>query len=85
MGKEAYERLLMFDDIIHQRYHIVKELKFPFGNEYGWDYKYAHRSKHLCYAFFEKGAFNVMIQIGKNEVSRLLYIYESLSEEAQKL
>jgi hypothetical protein len=36
-----------------------------------WGYKYTHGNKHLCYLFFERGGFTIMIQIGKNELKKL--------------
>ena len=64
LGRQSFERLSRLEMYLRENYEFVKELKFPFGNNYGWCYKYNHKSSHLCYAFFEKGAFNVMLQIG---------------------
>lgn len=63
IGKESAKFLNIFEDALYSRYDIVKELKFPFGNEYGWGYRYAHKTKQLCYLLFEKDAFTVLIQI----------------------
>lgn len=52
------------ETFLEKNYSLNRELKFPFGNKYGWGYKYSHNSFHLCYVFFEEGAFTVTIQIG---------------------
>ena len=69
IGK-AYPLLMYLEDNLNQRYDLKKDLKFPFGNTYGWGYKYAHKSKHLTYVFFEENDITAMIQIGTNEVDR---------------
>ncbi|MEI8199689.1 MAG: DUF3788 family protein [Eubacteriales bacterium] len=67
IGKESAELLRIFDDALFARYDIVKDLKFPFGNEYGWGYRYAHKTKQLCYLFFEKDAFTILIQVNPDQ------------------
>lgn len=67
-----FDRIAELEKQLQERYELNKELKYPFGNNYGWGYKYSHKSKHLCYLFFEKSAFNILIQIGTNEVEKLL-------------
>ncbi|WP_088228325.1 DUF3788 domain-containing protein [Desulfosporosinus sp. FKB] len=71
LGNEAVERLTKLETFLHNNYDIIRELKFPFGNNYGWGYKYSHKNKLLCYVFFEKDSFTVTITIGKSEVQRL--------------
>jgi hypothetical protein len=60
-----------FDQFLRCSYDIVSEIRFPFGDHYGWGIKYSHRTKHLCYVFPENGAFTVTIQIGKSELAKL--------------
>lgn len=63
------KRLLRcFEQQLRAHYDLVSELKFPFGNNYGWGYKYSHKKQHLCYVFFESGAFTVMTQVGDKKV-----------------
>jgi len=45
------------------RYDLKKELQFPFGKDYGWGFRYAHKSKPLCWLFFEKGAVTVTVSL----------------------
>lgn len=81
LGRQCYERLTLFEDRLKMNYQLVRELKFPFGNSYGWGYKYSHKSSHLCYSFFEKNAFTIMLQIGDKQVPLM---EESLSSFLQK-
>lgn len=66
------------EEYLNTHYQLVKEIRFPFGNSYGWGYKYSHKSSHLCYAFFEKGAFTVTIQIGDKQAQLVEDVLSSL-------
>jgi Protein of unknown function (DUF3788) len=59
----------------------LSELRFPFGNNYGWGTKYSHKYTQLCYVLFEKGAFTITIQLGKNQLPKL---HEKLSAFSPK-
>lgn len=72
LGADAMERLNKLDSYLKDNYDLVREMKFPFGNQYGWSYKYSSKGKMLCYVFFENGAFTVTITIGKSELSKLI-------------
>ncbi len=63
VGKDIYQLLNYFETKLGTLYDFSKELKFPFGNNYGWGYKYSCKPKHLCYLFFEKQSFTVLLQI----------------------
>lgn len=71
LGEESADRLAAMERRLQENYQLSRELSFPFGNSYGWGYRYRHKSSHLCYAFFEKGAFSVMLQIGDKLVPQL--------------
>lgn len=85
LGKEASERLAKLEEFLNKSYDIRRELKFPFGDSYGWGYKYSHKSKMLCYVFFEKGGFTVTISIGKNEITGLCKIIDVLLPKTREL
>ncbi len=72
IGKEGEKHWKMLDEFFRSSYDIEAEIRFPFGNSYGWGVRYRHRSKTLCYMFPENGAFTVFFQIGKQEVARVL-------------
>lgn len=85
IGNEGVKLLDELEKFLYSRYDISAEMRFPFGDGYGWGKKYSHKSKHLCYVFFEKGAFTVTIQLGKNELSKLNETLPHLSPEANEL
>ena len=87
IGKESVELLEYFEARLNSIYNITKELKFPFGNTYGWGYKYSKKTTHICYLFFEKGAFTVLIQIngkGKEKIEQNIDNYLPKTLEAWK-
>lgn len=85
LGDESYKRLADMEKHLHKGYQLSRELKIPFGNSYGWGYKYSHKSSHLCYAFFEKGSFTIMLQIGDKQVPILESQLSSLLQKTQDL
>lgn len=38
LGKQAVERLIKLETFLKNNYDLICELKFPFGNNYGWGY-----------------------------------------------
>lgn len=85
LGAYATERLKNLDSFFKSNYNIVRELKFQFGNQYGWSYKYSTNGKMLCYVFFEEGAVTVTITIGKNEVSKLTSELPKMLQKTREL
>jgi len=85
LGADGYRRLQMLEAWLLAHYDLSTELRFPFGASYGWGYKYSHKSTHLCYAFFQAGAFTVTIQIGDKQAAALTAILDSLTAKAQDL
>lgn len=85
IGEDASRRLCALEDALAAQYRLARELRFPFGNNYGWGYKYSHGTFHLCYAFFEKGAFTVMVQVGDRQVPALEKVLDTMSPQAQRL
>lgn len=85
LGEESYENLLLFEKFLRGCYDLKRELRFPFGNGYGWGYKYSHKSSHLCYAFFESGAFTVTLQLGDACVPAVEKLLPQLSAKANEL
>ena len=85
LGRLSHECLTAFENRLEANYQLTKELKFPFGKNYGWGYKYSHRSSHLCYIFFEKGAFTVTLQIGDKQVNSVEEILPSLDPKTRDL
>jgi len=83
IGNEAARRLAAIEQYLSGHYDLSRELRFPFGNNYGWGYKYSHKTRHLLYVFFEKGAITVTLQVGDGQAVEA--ILDTLLERTQKL
>ena len=46
IGKRAVEHIKMIQTELEKLFELNMELKFPFGNNYGWGYKVSNKSKH---------------------------------------
>ena len=87
IGNNAKVLLKQFEEAFEKQYDMQKELKFPFGNNYGWGYKYSHKTKHLCYVFFESGEIDIMMQISSKDKEKLNEVINeglSLTKEVWK-
>lgn len=85
IGAESVARLKSLESYLTENYRLFRELRFPFGVSYGWGFKYSHGTKHLCYVFFERGAFTVTIQIGDREVPALEAALPTLFPKSREL
>ena len=85
LGEESFARLTELEKRLAEQYQLTRALRFPFGENYGWGYKYGHRTLHLCYAFFEKGAFTVTVQVGDAQVPALEAQLDAMPPKAQAL
>jgi len=84
IGKKSLEYIQILEKSLNKYFDINMELKFPFGNNYGWGYKVSHKSKHLLYIFFEKNSISIMLQIKKIVTEKEMEKYFKLSEEGKK-
>ena len=84
IGKKSVENIEIIKKSLEKTFEINMELKFPFGNNYGWGYKVSNRSKHLFYIFFEKGSITIMLQINKIKTEKEMEKYNKLSEEGKE-
>ncbi|QOR36042.1 DUF3788 domain-containing protein [Clostridium sp. 'deep sea'] len=77
-----FNELLSF---LNDFYDLSTDIKYPFGNKYGWGIKCSHKTKHLCYIFPEKHSFTITIQIGTNEVEKLQNVFATFLPKTQEL
>nr|WP_294491699.1 DUF3788 family protein [uncultured Anaerosporobacter sp.] len=63
IGENTLLLLNIFEETMNEHYDLKRELKFPFGNNYGWGYKYSHKTKHLCYVFLKKMQLHVCYRL----------------------
>ena len=85
LGRDAVSRLIRLESFLNNNYDVIRELKFPFGNNYGWGYKYSCKNKLMCYVFFEKGSFTVTITIGKGELKKLYQELDNMLPKTKEL
>ena len=84
LGK-AYSLLIKLEDLLNKDYVLKKELRFPFGKNYGWGYKYSHRTRHLIYVFFEEDAFTVTVRFGDVAAAKIQQDLKKLSDKTREL
>jgi len=68
------------DDYIRKTFSSQRQIRFPYGNKYGWGCKYSFKSRHICDIFAENGAFALFFQIRDLQLD---LVYDNLSEYAQ--
>lgn len=85
IGRQSSELLKVFERELNNRYDIVKELRFPYGNSYGWSFKFSHKKQHLCDLFFEKEAITITVPIPGKVVGKVDEILESLLPKTKKM
>jgi hypothetical protein len=83
IGKKSFENIELIKRGLGKIFNINFELKFPFGNNYGWGYKFSDGKKHLFYLFFEKNSITIMLQIKGIKTEREIENYNKLSEEGK--
>ena len=84
IGKKSVEYIELIIESLRNVLDIKLELKFPFGNNYGWGYKVSNKTRHLFYIFFKKNSIVITLQISKIKSEKELKIYNELSEEGKK-
>ena len=84
IGRKSVEFIETIKNSLSKTFEINMELRFPYGNEYGWSYKFSHKSKHLFDLFFEKGSISALMQISKIQTEKEIEKYNKLSEEGKK-
>jgi len=84
IGKRSSKYIKCIISNLKNNFDIKIEIKYPFGNKYGWGYKISNRTKHLIYIFFEKRAITIMIQLNKMENDIEKSKYEELSTEGKE-
>jgi len=84
IGENAVKNMDLLKYSLEKVMKISTELRFPYGNKYGWGYKFSDdKNKHLLDLFFEKGSINIMLRTvikTKIEIEK----YNKLSEEGKQ-
>lgn len=85
MGEDAWNRLMRFEDMLKVNYDLSREIKFPFGSDYGWGFRYVHKKTLLLYVFFEENGFCCTISINDKGAQKVESILSDLHPEIQTL
>lgn len=74
-----------FEDMLKLNYDLFREIKYPFGNDYGWGFRYSHKKKLLLYVFFEEDGFCCTISINDKGAEEIESILSDLLPKTQNL
>ena len=70
------------DEYLRGEFSASRTIRFPYGKKYGWSAKYSVKSKHICDAFAENGAFAAHFRIANGAV---MAIYGELADHAKSV
>jgi len=73
---------LTLDDRLTQTYKAAREIRFPYGKDYGWGAKYSVKRRHICDIFAENGAFTALFQISEKAIAT---VYGDLDNHAKQI
>ncbi len=77
------EKLFLdLNNFIKERFMANSEIKFPYGNNYGWCISHHKKTKLICNLFPEKDSFCVMIRKTNKE---FLDVYNTVSDYAKEI
>ena len=79
------ENGVLWLELDHYMSDVIKaqrEIRFPYGNRYGWSSKYSLKKKHLCDVFAERGAFALHFRISNPQIDS---VYSDLSDYAKEI
>ena len=88
IGKRSFENLEFIKKSLEKIHDTIFELRFPYGNKYGWGYKVAwvvknnSKPRYLFDIFFEKGSINIMCRL-KIQTEDEIEKFNKLSEEGK--
>lgn len=73
---------LVLDDYLQNEYSAEQQIRFPYGNKYGWSSKYSLKNRHICDVFAENGAFAVHFRVSN---ACLNTVYDGLSDYSKEI
>jgi len=85
MGDIGWQQLMDFEETLRGRYNLNREIKFPFGKNYGWGFRYTHGKTLLLYTFFEEGGFCATITINNKGATVVEGFLPEMSQEMQQM
>jgi len=85
MGEDSWRWLLQLEGMLLERYNLNREIKFPFGNNYGWGFRYTHNKLLLLYVFFEENGFCCTISISGKGAKEVEGMFDDFHPKLQTL
>jgi hypothetical protein len=85
IGDDAWRRLTRFEEMLQLRYDLNREMKFPFGKQYGWGFRYSNKKSLLMYVFFEEGGLCCTISINDQGATQVEAMLGDLMPKTQNL
>ena len=79
---QSAELWLSLENYLKDEFNASRQIRFPYGNKYGWSAKYSVKSKHICDVFAENGAFMVLFQMSANVMET---VYDELGDYAKNI
>lgn len=65
---------------LSQDYGTIQEIRFPYGNHYGWSVAHRKKKKLICDVFAEAEAFTVMLRLSDQQ---FVSVYDQLQAYTQ--
>ena len=85
--KTIGERLSLWLEIhkyIDENYDFTQELIY-FTKKYGWAIRYKRKGRTMSYFFPEKGAYSVLLILGKKESEEVILMKDKLNEQVKSI
>ena len=70
IGATVLPRWKDLRNFLSANYDFTPELIY-YGSKYGWCFRYRRKGKTLCVLYPEKGAFTVLVTLGKKEIGEV--------------
>lgn len=71
---ESSKQFIKLNSFLADHRGTQQEIRFPYGNKYGWSVTHRKKKKLICDIFAEKDAFTVMLRLTNDQ-------FESLYDE----
>ncbi len=73
---------IALENYLQAEFDATRQIRFPYGKDYGWGAKYSRKSKHICDVFAENGAFTVLFQVSSDAVDMIYDEMDAYAKEA---
>lgn len=78
---ENKDNFIALNNYLSENFFTIQEVRFPYGNNYGWCITHRKGKKLICDVFAEAGAFTVMLRLSDQQFES---VYSRLLEYSKK-